>query len=148
MSSAVRMETHGVGTKKGAAELFKGGRMKLTIFLCVSKNLHLPSSNKNTWFKFSRIFILYRVPPYRDVSQHFKTVFMICYSEPDVDKKINSFRRIFGTIRRYLKKTRNNKGKAVPLQAWSGPEGSRKLRFPECKSVLYRPRVAQRVPGS
>ena len=25
----------------------------------------------------------------------------------------------------------NNKGKAVPLQAWSGPEGSRKLRFPE-----------------
>ena len=24
-----------------------------------------------------------------------------------------------------------NKGKAVPLQAWSGPEGSRKLRFPD-----------------
>jgi hypothetical protein len=23
------------------------------------------------------------------------------------------------------------KGKAVPLQAWSGPKGSRKLRFPE-----------------
>jgi len=23
------------------------------------------------------------------------------------------------------------KGKSVPLQAWSGPEGSRKLRFPE-----------------
>jgi len=23
-----------------------------------------------------------------------------------------------------------NKGKAVPLQSWSGPEGSRKLRFP------------------
>ena len=23
------------------------------------------------------------------------------------------------------------KGKGVPLQAWSGPEGSRKLRFPE-----------------
>jgi len=23
-----------------------------------------------------------------------------------------------------------NKGKLVPLQAWSGPEGSRKLRFP------------------
>ena len=27
--------------------------------------------------------------------------------------------------------TRNNGGKAVPLQAWSGPEGSRKLRFPD-----------------
>ena len=24
----------------------------------------------------------------------------------------------------------NMEGKAVPLQAWSGPEGSRKLRFP------------------
>jgi len=24
------------------------------------------------------------------------------------------------------------KGKAVPLQAWTGPEGSRKLRFPDC----------------
>ena len=24
----------------------------------------------------------------------------------------------------------NKKGKAVPLQAWTGPEGSRKLRFP------------------
>ena len=23
------------------------------------------------------------------------------------------------------------KGKAVPLQAWSGPEGSRKLKFPD-----------------
>ena len=23
------------------------------------------------------------------------------------------------------------KGKAVPLQGWSGPEGSRKLRFPD-----------------
>jgi len=23
------------------------------------------------------------------------------------------------------------KGKSVPLQAWSGPDGSRKLRFPD-----------------
>jgi len=27
--------------------------------------------------------------------------------------------------------TLNKKGKAVPLWAWSGPEGSRKLRFPD-----------------
>ena len=27
--------------------------------------------------------------------------------------------------------TGKGKGKAVPLQAWSGPEGSRKLRFPD-----------------
>ena len=25
----------------------------------------------------------------------------------------------------------SSKGKAVPLQVWSGPEGSRKLRFPD-----------------
>ena len=41
------------------------------------------------------------------------------------------------------------KGKAVPLQAWSGPEGSRKLRFPDFMttaqdggkvfSLTYRP---------
>jgi hypothetical protein len=27
------------------------------------------------------------------------------------------------------------KGKAVPLQAWSGPEGSVKLRFPDYKTT-------------
>jgi hypothetical protein len=27
--------------------------------------------------------------------------------------------------------SKKGKGKAVPLQAWSGPEGSRKLRFPD-----------------
>jgi len=30
----------------------------------------------------------------------------------------------------YLEKEKGE-GKAVPLQAWSGPEGSRKLRFPD-----------------
>jgi hypothetical protein len=34
------------------------------------------------------------------------------------------------TITKYYK-TSKGKGKAVPLQAWSGPEGSRKLRFPD-----------------
>jgi hypothetical protein len=32
------------------------------------------------------------------------------------------------------------KGKSVPLQAWSGPEGSRKLRFPEYKAVPLQAR--------
>jgi len=27
------------------------------------------------------------------------------------------------------------KGKAVPLQAWTGPEGSRKLRLPDFKTI-------------
>ena len=29
------------------------------------------------------------------------------------------------------KTCKKGKGKAVPLQAWTGPEGSRKLRFPD-----------------
>ena len=31
----------------------------------------------------------------------------------------------------YCTVKKKKKGKAVPLQAWSGPEGSRKLRFPD-----------------
>ena len=53
----------------------------------------------------------------------------------------------------------NVKGKAVPLQAWSGPDGSRKLRFPDfmttaqdgCKvvSLTHRPPLPTRnAPGT
>ena len=41
----------------------------------------------------------------------FRENFYTPYLKPDIDMK--------------------GKGKAVPLQAWSGPEGSRKLRFPD-----------------
>jgi len=27
------------------------------------------------------------------------------------------------------------KGKAIPLQPWTGPEGSRRLRFPDFKTI-------------
>jgi len=27
------------------------------------------------------------------------------------------------------------KGKAIPLQAWTGPEGSRRLRLPDFKKI-------------
>jgi len=51
------------------------------------------------------------------------------------------------------------KGKAVPLRAWSGPEGSRKLRFPvlmttahdggKIVSVTHRPPLPPRnTPGT
>ena len=32
---------------------------------------------------------------------------------------------------RRVESIRSKEGKAVPLQAWTGPEGSRKLRFPD-----------------
>jgi hypothetical protein len=47
-----------------------------------------------------------------------------------------------------------SKGKAVPLQAWSGPEGSRKLRFPDYMttaqdggkvSLTHRPPLPQEI---
>jgi hypothetical protein len=28
-----------------------------------------------------------------------------------------------------------SKGKAIPLEAWTGPEGSRSLRFPDFKTI-------------
>jgi hypothetical protein len=67
------------------------------------------------------------------------------------------------TLRLRWRVAQRVKGKAVPLQAWSGPEVSRKLRssspvtglewprgFQEVKvkQSRYRPGVAQRVPGS
>ena len=53
---------------------------------------------------------------------------------------------------------RKGEGKAVPLQAWSGPEGSRKLRFPDFMtaqdggkvlSLTHRPPLPpEYAPGS
>jgi len=50
---------------------------------------------------------------------------------------------------------KKGKGKSVPLQAWSGPEGSRKLRFPDfmttaqdsgkVDSLTYRPPLPQEM---
>jgi hypothetical protein len=30
---------------------------------------------------------------------------------------------------------KKEKGKAIPLQAWTGPGGSRRLRFPDFKTI-------------
>jgi len=32
-------------------------------------------------------------------------------------------------------KHNNKKGKAIPLQAWTGPEGSKRLRLPDFKTI-------------
>jgi hypothetical protein len=46
-------------------------------------------------------------------------------------------------IRIIYKYSQPIKGKAVPLQAWSGPEGSFIVKV---KQPRYRPGVAQKVP--
>jgi hypothetical protein len=33
------------------------------------------------------------------------------------------------------KKKKKKKGKAIPLQAWTGPEGSRRLRLSDFKTI-------------
>jgi len=45
-------------------------------------------------------------------------------------KKLDGEKHKNGGILYHLARDKS-KGKAIPLQAWSGPEGSRKLRFPD-----------------
>jgi hypothetical protein len=35
----------------------------------------------------------------------------------------------------YQSDNNNKKGKAIPLQAWTGPEGSRRMRLPDLKTI-------------
>jgi len=46
-------------------------------------------------------------------------------------KLIISKDTFFTFVTKSDQQVKKKKGKAVPLQAWSGPEGSRKLRFPD-----------------
>jgi len=34
-------------------------------------------------------------------------------------------------------KSFKSKGKAIPLEAWTGPEGSRRLRLPDFKKICH-----------
>jgi len=49
--------------------------------------------------------------------------------------------RLYGIVINWLFKSRKNnpisiiKGKPIPLQAWTGPEDSRKLRLPDFRTV-------------
>jgi hypothetical protein len=37
--------------------------------------------------------------------------------------------------KRHDKRKSHKKGKTIPLQAWTGPEGSRRLRLPDFKTI-------------
>jgi len=41
---------------------------------------------------------------------------------------------VFGSILEITVKCKG-KGKAIPLQAWTGPEGSRSLKLPDFKTI-------------
>jgi len=42
--------------------------------------------------------------------------------------------QFYGVQFTFISKGRS-KGKAIPLQAWAGPEGSRRLRLPDLKTI-------------
>jgi hypothetical protein len=52
-----------------------------------------------------------------------------CTTCPNIKKSAFATERIYEFLR--IRGINEIKSKAVPLQAWSGPEGSRKLRFPD-----------------
>jgi hypothetical protein len=57
---------------------------------------------------------------------------LLCYNKAEsLFCTYQKWRENGNTMRQYISYLQGKKGKAVPLQAWSGPEGSRKLRFPD-----------------
>ena len=44
-------------------------------------------------------------------------------------------RKLTVTFRNFTNASNSKKGKAIPLQVWTGPEGSRRLRFPDFKTI-------------
>jgi hypothetical protein len=53
----------------------------------------------------------------------------ICTELVDINKIM------FATYHSKVKGEVNCKGKAIPLEAWTGPEGSRRLRLPDLKAI-------------
>jgi hypothetical protein len=48
---------------------------------------------------------------------------------------INTFMIHVGWVKQALATSLAIKGKTIPLQAWTGPEGSRRLKLPDFKTV-------------
>jgi len=42
---------------------------------------------------------------------------------------------MFGNLKQTERKQTNVKGKSIPLQTWTGPEDSRRLRLPGFKKI-------------
>jgi len=50
-----------------------------------------------------------------------------------VKRKRDTFRRVWPPLPQYVRVV--SKGKEIPLQAWTGPEVSRRLRVPDLKTI-------------
>jgi hypothetical protein len=48
---------------------------------------------------------------------------------------VNTFNTKHLSKKLYFESIGKGKGKAIPLQAWTGPEGSRRLRLPDFKTI-------------
>jgi hypothetical protein len=93
---------------------------------------------------------------------HTTTVFCVIYIHTYIIYLYINYIYIYKFILYYIVLycvTYKGKGKAVPLQAWSGPEGSRNLRFPDCMTtaqdggkvvgLTHRPALPQgNAPGT
>ena len=52
-----------------------------------------------------------------------------------IDSRLHGGSYMFGVCCALSEQNLFAKGKAIPLQAWTGPEGSRRLRLPDFKTV-------------
>jgi hypothetical protein len=52
-----------------------------------------------------------------------------------IDVSYTNFDKMDGQQNKTQHIIAKGKGKAIPVQAWTGPEGSRRLRFPDFKTV-------------
>jgi hypothetical protein len=50
---------------------------------------------------------------------------------------VADFHSILARWRNYFSQLLNVKGKAIPLHAWTGPEGSRRLRLPNSRQSAH-----------
>ena len=52
-----------------------------------------------------------------------------------ISQRLKFICRRFGTLCMFHLHRRVGKGKAIPLETWTGPEGSRRLRLPDFKTI-------------
>jgi len=92
-----------------------------------------------TYVPVSFLFLYKSTERYHLGETHLQYIKIILYniciksSPPSYFSTVSYLHQINGTIHIVYKGKK--KGKAVPLQAWSGPEVSRKLRFPDFVTV-------------